>query len=86
MEMAGMEEWINQLLPAQDSPQPDPASGTEELPEVDSDSEEDPEEVTELEPEHTAAMYLIFMMEDTDKTLQKHFSLFCYGSTNIMFN
>ena len=42
---------IDRLLPAQDSPQPDPASGTEELPEVNSDSEEDPGEVTELEPE-----------------------------------
>ena len=44
-------KWIDRLLPAQNSPWPDPAHGTEELPEVDSDSEEDPGEVTELEPE-----------------------------------
>ena len=37
-------KWIDQLLPAQDSPQSDTASGSEELPEVDSDSDEDPEE------------------------------------------
>ena len=37
-------KWIDRLLPAQDSPQSDTASGSEELPKVDSDSDKDPEE------------------------------------------